>query len=32
MLSDNGTIQQWQATAPVTTNKAIFMQLTVSRP
>jgi hypothetical protein len=32
MLSDNGTIQQWQATAPVNGNKAMFMQLTVSRP
>jgi hypothetical protein len=32
LLSDNGTIQQWQATAPVNGNKAMFMQLTVSRP
>jgi hypothetical protein len=32
MLSDNGTIQQWQATAPVNSHHTMFMQLTVTRP
>jgi len=32
MISDNGTIQQWQATAPVNANTAMFMRLTVTDP
>jgi hypothetical protein len=32
MLNDNGTIQQWQATAAVNGSAALFMKLTVTRP
>jgi hypothetical protein len=32
MLSDNGTTQQWQATAPVNGAPLLFMRLTVTRP
>jgi hypothetical protein len=32
MLSDNGTIQQWEATAPESAAKAMFMRLTVTHP
>jgi hypothetical protein len=32
MMSDNGTTQQWQATAPENSNKAMFMRLVVTRP
>ena len=30
MLSDDGTIQQWQATAPISSNHQLFMQLSVT--
>jgi hypothetical protein len=32
MLSDDGTIQHWQATVPVNLNRQIFMRLQVTRP
>jgi hypothetical protein len=32
LLNDNGTIQQWQATAPLNGSVALFMRLTVTRP
>jgi len=32
MLSDNGTTQQWQATAPLNGAPVLFMKLTVTRP
>jgi len=32
MLTDNGTIQQWQATAPENAANALFMRLTVTHP
>jgi len=32
MLSDNGTIQQWQATVPESSASTLFMHLTVTKP
>jgi hypothetical protein len=32
LLSDNGTTQQWQATAPLNGAPVLFMKLTVTRP
>jgi hypothetical protein len=32
MLSDNGTLQQWQATVPVNSAPLLFMRLMITRP